>query len=686
MLNRVRMLIYFGVTPYLVFDGDMLPSKAETETARAARRQESKRNGMRLYHAGRVVQAQQELQKAVDVTPYMARLLIEELKKLNIQYVVAPYEADAQLVYLERQGLINGILSEDSDMLVFGAKRLLSKLDPHGECIEINRADFTACREISLVGWSDESFRQLCILSGCDYLASIPGMGLKTAYRYLRKFKSVERVVRMVQFEGKSRVPAGYLEDFKRAELTFLHQRVFCPHARKLTTLYPVPAGSAKEEGDMPFIGQGMADETAVGVACGDLDPMTKEPIEIKQSYPERSRMVLSRRQTLPSATEKRPTHSITSFFTPKRVPLGELDPNSLTPSPSQQQVLEANTNRSWQNSPAPARPTPPSSTSAATPNPRPTPPSASASSQNSQRQDFLARAAVLAPRQPVKRQRLCSDVDESGGGGGHGVSAAEEHSRFFAKSTKSVNRTTQRKTTTTTPHVKKARKAEFGVFSDDSVENIMTQLPDDVGSGSKSTEVKPSEEEEEEAADQPEREEDGEGATHEHIPPTEARDQPSASASASASASSDAATLSNVEKPDLKLREKYRYGDSKPSATSEERMAGSRMIPRKTPLQRLGQAAVARSKSLNSLNSLHSQQMTSTPRQRGRGDEDGYESDCTAARSFRGPGQGSEDLIVPDSEEEEEEDDDDEADPKQPETAKSARFDVRRFAFAPVS
>jgi exonuclease-1 len=34
----------------------------------------------------------------------------------------------------------------------------------------------------------------MAILSGCDYLDSIPGMGLKTAYRLVRQYKTVERV------------------------------------------------------------------------------------------------------------------------------------------------------------------------------------------------------------------------------------------------------------------------------------------------------------------------------------------------------------------------------------------------------------------------------------------------------------------------------------------------------------
>src|ERR1700761_2287761 len=210
-MNRVRMLIHFGVTPYLVFDGANLPSKAGTDSERNSRRAESRVLGLELLRLGKTSQAHQELQKAVDVTPEMAGLLIQELKRSGIKYVVAPYEADAQLAYLERTGIINGIISEDSDLLVFGARCLLTKLDQYGDCIMIRRDDFTACREISLVGWSDQDFRRMAILSGCDYLDNIGKMGLKTAHRFIRSHKTVDRIVRALQFEGQYKVPPDYL-------------------------------------------------------------------------------------------------------------------------------------------------------------------------------------------------------------------------------------------------------------------------------------------------------------------------------------------------------------------------------------------------------------------------------------------------------------------------------------------
>jgi exonuclease-1 len=330
-MHRVRLFKHFGVTPYLVFDGDYLPSKAGTEASREQRREASRKAGLELLKAGKPSQAYLELQKAIDVTPEMARELIEELKKAQVPYVVAPYEADAQLVYLERQGLINAIVSEDSDLLVFGAKRLLTKMDKNGECVEINRKDFCSVREISLTGWTDTEFRHMAILSGCDYLDSIGGMGLKTAYRLIRKHKTPERVIKMLQFNGKSKVPDNYLADFKQAELTFLYQRVFCPEKQELVFLTE-PDSSIDVE-SMPFIGAAVQPRLAQSIARGNVNPITKKPIATPSSPGKRRISQVSAPVNVPKNPFGKP---INEYFNSQRIPLGEMDPNCFAVSPSQ--------------------------------------------------------------------------------------------------------------------------------------------------------------------------------------------------------------------------------------------------------------------------------------------------------------------------------------------------------------
>ncbi|KAH8693942.1 putative exonuclease [Talaromyces proteolyticus] len=699
VLNRIRMLLFFGVTPYLVFDGDNLPSKSGTEADRFKKREESKKLALELHTKGRTTEAQQEFQKAVDVTPYMARQLIEELKRLKIHYVVAPYEADAQLVYLERQGIINGIISEDSDLLVFGAKRLLSKLDQYGDCIEINRGEFTACRDISLIGWTDTDFRHMCILSGCDYLPNIPKMGLKTAYRSMRKYKNVEKVLKVLQFEGNYRVPAGYAENFKQAENTFLYQRVFCPAAQKLVALTTPDYGLNLDE--MPYIGADVDPEVAVGVACGDLDPMTKDAINLKPSLAPRPIPSLNRRQTVASSADLKPNKPISSFFTPRRVPLAELDPNSLAPSPSQQRLLERHANNSWLPSPANPGSGLMRSTSSASLNRLDESPIV----RTTQRESFLGRAARLSTVPAVKRQRLCSDADE----GILPTPSEEARSRFFGVSSDGG---------ANVPRVKKSRKSSFGVFSDDIAEDIMSQIaessaPADVLKSTPSKVVTDNDSQDTiatspvqvDACTQAELDTEKTDSSQNDGEIVDEQKDSMKLGPRPVSIDTEPELFrevleKHVKRQNASLLSKFVFSGSDKgpdvfSASAEEkRMASSRTTTptvqaaavcpgrslnrgsslhrRFTPLQRLGQNALSRSKSMDNFSVR--KMLNSTSRDSGYESDFGREMQPEAVSALRNS-HGSEDQIVPDSDEDAEE---------SPQESATLKLNLQRFSFIP--
>lgn len=464
------MLKHFGVTPYMVFDGDYLPSKAATEESRAKKREEKLKIANELLKAGKSSQAVQEFQKCIDITPEMASALIQELKKMDIPYVVAPYEADAQLVYLERNGLVGGILSDDSDLLVFGAKRLLTKLDQYGNCIEINRRDFCACREISLTGWSDTEFRRMAIMSGCDYLNGLPGVGLKTAYRLLRKSKSPERIVRMLQFDGK-RISENYLTLFYQAELTFLHQWVFCPTKRELVHLTELDANRTAEE--MPFIGSYVEPEMARKIASGDVNPITKLPIALPISPSKR------RHSQLATPTETRPqSKPINSYFKGHhRIPMGEMDANCFSVDPQRISQITAGgavprvfplprpyipgsqqSGQSGEDSANSHQTTQAASRTSPRLNRRRTEPIANllASVSNSQ------PPQTEASTRPPKKARLCDDSFDVEADG------SPKTSRFFPANKKKAAKKDPRKT-----------KSEAYLLSDDSLDEALNNLPD---------------------------------------------------------------------------------------------------------------------------------------------------------------------------------------------------------------
>jgi exonuclease-1 len=100
-VERVKMLQKHGVIPIMVFDGANLPSKGGTEQQRRSSREVNHAKGMQYLRNGNRDKAVECFQRAVDVTPAMAQKLIRTLKKMSVECLVAPYEADAQVRRLE---------------------------------------------------------------------------------------------------------------------------------------------------------------------------------------------------------------------------------------------------------------------------------------------------------------------------------------------------------------------------------------------------------------------------------------------------------------------------------------------------------------------------------------------------------------------------------------------------------
>uniref|UniRef100_A0A672HPJ4 Exonuclease 1 n=1 Tax=Salarias fasciatus TaxID=181472 RepID=A0A672HPJ4_SALFA len=280
-MKFVDMLLGFGVKPVLVFDGRNLPSKKEVEKARRERRELNLQRGRQLLREGKLSEARDCFTRCVNVTPSMAHRVIQAARTRGVDCIVAPYEADAQLAFLSKSGLAQAVITEDSDLLAFGCRKVILKMDKQGNGLEVDRDHLGRCRSLGNV-FTPDKFRYMCILAGCDYLASLHGIGLGKACKLLRLAQDPDilKVVRkMGQYLKMSlQVPDSYVQGFVKANNTFLYQLVFDPVQRRVVPLNPYP--EHLDPSSLAYAGPNLGDETGLQLALGNLDLHTLEQID----------------------------------------------------------------------------------------------------------------------------------------------------------------------------------------------------------------------------------------------------------------------------------------------------------------------------------------------------------------------------------------------------------------------
>jgi len=126
----------------------------------------------------------------VAITKEDVQTLKELFDVFKIPYVQAPGEAEACAAYLESIGEISAVLSEDSDVLAYGAKILLNELNNSSGTMRAVHLDDV----LYALGLKHEEFLDLCVMCGTDYNKNIKGVGGKTVYNYIYECRSIEKI------------------------------------------------------------------------------------------------------------------------------------------------------------------------------------------------------------------------------------------------------------------------------------------------------------------------------------------------------------------------------------------------------------------------------------------------------------------------------------------------------------
>lgn len=114
----------------------------------------------------------------------------EMLDCMGIPWLQAPMEAETTCADLCKQGKVDFVLSEDTDVLCYGAPIFITRVN-----IKENTG-VGICYEDVVQGLqiTHDQFLDLCIMCGCDYNKNIPGIGPEKAYKLLKEHGSIEGI------------------------------------------------------------------------------------------------------------------------------------------------------------------------------------------------------------------------------------------------------------------------------------------------------------------------------------------------------------------------------------------------------------------------------------------------------------------------------------------------------------
>uniref|UniRef100_A0A914V9W4 Exonuclease 1 n=1 Tax=Plectus sambesii TaxID=2011161 RepID=A0A914V9W4_9BILA len=285
VLKYVQMLLMHHCHVVMVFDGRSVPAKKGINDGRREKRNANRARGFALLAEGKTAEAYEFFRKSTEITFKMVHRTIQACRKLNnVDVIVAPYESDAQLAYLSQQKLVHAVITEDSDLIVYGCEKVIFKLEaPSGDCTIYDKAMLPSCQTrhtLSGENFDFVKFRRICILTGCDYLETgLPGVGLKKASEFFAKTSerdlamALPRIPRYLNLSVK--ITSDFISDFVRAENTFLHQVVFDPRRRCQLPLNPYEndkEGVPMDHTRLPYAGKILSDDEATQFALGNRD------------------------------------------------------------------------------------------------------------------------------------------------------------------------------------------------------------------------------------------------------------------------------------------------------------------------------------------------------------------------------------------------------------------------------
>lgn len=163
--------------------------------------------------------------QSISITPLDIQLTKDLFDILKVPYVVAFDEAERFASIMCVKNITEGVLSEDTDVLAYQTPCFLTKIDIYRETvIEIKISDI-----LEEMGMEYDSFRDLCIMLGCDYNENIASYGPVKSYQLIKEHKSIEKALEQIEkndIENKEKLQKKLLKEKNPEEQKKIQEKI----------------------------------------------------------------------------------------------------------------------------------------------------------------------------------------------------------------------------------------------------------------------------------------------------------------------------------------------------------------------------------------------------------------------------------------------------------------------------
>jgi flap endonuclease-1 len=193
--------------PIFVFDGDHVPEKSGTQDKRREDKKKMVREAEELKEKiwsldilertpAMTTELRKKIQNLGTLTRDDKQQIIGILSAIGIPVLIANGEAEALCAMLCIEGKVDAVFSRDTDLVAFGCPLIINeeggyKQNNYGEVEECYKC--TIFKPIlSKLNMEYSTFRDLCIMSGCDFNTNIYNLGIGRSYPLLLKCGQIE--------------------------------------------------------------------------------------------------------------------------------------------------------------------------------------------------------------------------------------------------------------------------------------------------------------------------------------------------------------------------------------------------------------------------------------------------------------------------------------------------------------